>query len=42
MTSRAQDDPTQHPPVDTDVRGRWWIREQKEREASENGDEEAE
>ena len=29
MTSHAQDDPTQVLDVDTDVRGRWWIREQE-------------
>lgn len=27
--SRAQDDPTQAPPVDPRVDGRWWLREQR-------------
>lgn len=34
MTSRAQDDPTQVPPADPRVDGRWWIREERERAAA--------
>ena len=36
MTSRAQDDPTVSPPVDPRTDGKWWLREQDEREDAAN------
>lgn len=38
--SRAQDDPTQTPPVDPRIDGKWWLREQDERDDAQKPEDE--